>query len=122
MEALAQRFIDERARRGASGRGRRVPDDLRRLAVRFAMRSIADGGSVGSAARRLGVHDLTLKRWIDEIRHDEPEVDAGFRQVVVQTAAQLPQPASSLSLITPTGFRIEGLSLSEIPALLSQLR
>lgn len=121
MEALAHRFIDERAQRGALGRGRRVPDDLRRLAARFATRWIAAGGSTGSAARRLGVHERTLARWIAETSDDAREVEDGFRQVVVLDAAERSPAATSLSLVTPTGFRIEGLSLSEIPALLSRL-
>ena len=115
--------MDERAKelrariRKAAGRKpphrRRYPAELRRDVGRYAGERRRAGSSVKRVAAELGIAAPTLGIWIQEHRDDEPAI----RPVAVATSA----PASSPVLVTPQGFRIEGLGVGEIAELLRAL-
>jgi hypothetical protein len=100
-------------RRGASG----YPAELRRFAVAFATEAFAGGGTVGTAARELGVSEVTLSKWMDggEVPDDR---EGSFREVIVE---EVIAPRAALSLLTPAGYRVEGLDLPSAAALLKAL-
>ena len=93
------------------GAGNRYPAELRRRAADYAARARQRGHTSGEAAEAVGVPWPTLKRWMEA----EPVV-AGFSRVVVAD----PGP-SSLTLVTPSGCRIEGLSVEQAADLVRRL-
>ncbi len=103
-------------------RGRRrgsasYPVELRRFAVEHADGLIADGGSVSGAARELGVSEVTLAKWMQAA--DEIDVGpGGFREVVVERTEVT---TGTLAVVTPDGYRVEGLDLAGAAALLRAL-
>lgn len=119
MEDLAERFVRERESLISRGLGLRVPGSLRSLAVRYGRWSLSRGSSVVSASARLGLSRLTLSRWLDEPGPESPE---SFREVVVRPSPGALGSGSGLTLVTPEGFRIEGLDGSSALSLLRSLR
>jgi len=115
MDERARRFRG-RARaenRGRSGRALRYSEGLHKEAVRYARRRQSQGESVASSARALGVSVENLHRWMKE------SGESGFRTVTV--APESRESRGSVVLTTPQGFRVEGLSVEELAALIRAL-
>lgn len=110
MDAGVKRFRDEVSRHGVGGVGRRYPAPLRALAVAVAQERRDE--PLARVAADLGVSAVSLQRWCDQ---GEP---ACFRPVEVDPEPSR-VPATGLVLITPRGYRVEGL---EAEALVSFLR
>ncbi len=118
MEHLADEFI--RGRRSITvGRGRRYPEALRRLAVRFATEAAAVGWSASRIARRLGVAWATVERWCET--PPVVGIEGGMREVVVRDDSP-PAVERRLALVTPEGYRVEGLRQEELVDLVRALR
>lgn len=111
MEDLLARF-----RRGKAARsGLRFGRELKQVARAYAREAAARGASRHRIALALGVHDKTLGRWLEE----EPgtlEAGAPLREVVVVDEAR-----RAPVLVTPSGLRVEGLSLRDIVSVLEAL-
>lgn len=130
MEEMAEEFVRRRralARRGAVGRGRRYPEEMVTLAVRYAESACVSGQSEAAVAERLGVSVASLRRW-RTVR--DPETP-GLHEVVLSpepggrlvTSGDTQIPAGrSLAVVTPDGFRIEGVEAAAILPLLEALR
>lgn len=118
MEHLADEFI--RGRRSiAVGRGKRYPESLRRLAVEFATEAQAAGWSGSRIAQRLGVTWATVERWC--AIQPVAELGGGMREVVVRD--EVPSLAESRAvLVTPEGYRVEGLRQDELVEILRAVR
>jgi len=102
MDAGARKFRRQvRAENdGRRGKGLRYSEELRVAALHYLARRKRDGASAEQAASELGVSGWSLSRW-------SRTSSAKLRRVeVVQTAAE----ATLLTLVTPRGYRIEGLS------------
>jgi transposase-like protein len=99
---------------GRPGRGARYPEDLQREAVELARSGMLGGKSLGSVASELGVGPATLARWLEGACE-------GLRPVEVQREAE-PGQAPPLALVTPSGWRIEGLRREDIAELLRVLQ
>ncbi len=95
---------------GRPGRGARYPQELQQEAVALARAGMLRGQSLGSVASELGVGCATLGHWLQASRE-------ALRPVEVQQE-EAPREASSLALVAPSGWRIEGLRLAELPELL----
>lgn len=95
----------------------RYPAAVRTRAVSFARQRQSEGGSRRRAALEIGLPIPTLALWMRQERLGE-----GFRPVKatgeVRSEEETPR---SLSLVTPTGCRVEGLSLGDVAALLRVL-
>jgi len=115
MKEDLKRFRSLVTELGEAGRGRRYPAALRSLAVSYSLASRARGQNRGEIAEALGVCEATLVRWTEE-REAVPVVPK-LVEVVVS-----PSPSTGLTLATPSGYRVEGLSLSDVASLLSSLR
>jgi transposase-like protein len=111
MDARVKRFRDEALRQGAGGVGRRYPEELRAVAVAVA-RSRRDE-PLARVAADLGVSAVSLQRWLEQ---EEP---ARFRPVEVapESGAETTGPV----LITPRGYRVEGLAAEALVSLLRVL-
>jgi len=110
MDARVKMFRDAAARSGAGAVGRRYPTELRALAIVIAQERREE--PLARVAADLGVRAVSLQRWLEQ---GEP---AGFRPVKIEPIPAA-VPAGGLALITPRGYRVEGL---EAGALVSLLR
>lgn len=102
--------------RGQAASQIRYPEDLRADIIAAARAARAAGRSIYSLARDLGVSAPTLIEWL---RRPTP---GRLRQVTVgpapvKTTASKPSPV----LVTPHGFRIEGLDLAGLVTMLRDL-
>lgn len=73
----------------------------------------AQGMSYRAIALDLGLNPQTVYSWRDELDAEAP----GFRAVAVT----MPRPATVPVLVTPQGYRIEGLDLAGVAQLLRAL-
>jgi hypothetical protein len=120
MEDLAKQFVRGREALVSEGSGWRVPASLRSLAVGYGRWALAEGDSVGAAAVRLGLSRATLVRWLAE--SPDAESLSEWREVVIREPELSPTPGPVLTLVTPEGFRIEGLDSPSLVGLLRALR
>jgi len=101
---------------GRPGRGVRYREDLRQEAIVLAQTGLLEGKSLGRMAEELGIGPATLARWLERGGAGEP-----LRPVEVQREEAKPGQTSSLVVVTPSGWRIEGLRLADLPELLRAL-
>ena len=108
----AKQFRETAARenQGRQRNGWRYSPDLRALGAEYCRSQRRAGRVFREIAEDLGVSTLTLSRW-----HDESP-SAGFRPVEVVADSEVRDPVEemSLSVITPGGLRIEGLSWPQV--------
>ena len=110
---------------GERGPGFRYPAEFRRRVVRYAARRLVQTTTT-AVTREVGLSGVTIKRWRDAPSRQEEET------VSVERAAQAMVPvritgmeptvgaAGSVAVITPSGWRVEGLSLTEVIELLKR--
>jgi hypothetical protein len=96
-----------------TGRGKRYPAELRARVVTWARGRRAAGATWEEIKRELGQQFDTVRRWcLDGV---EAKVLVPVR--VVATKA----PSRTLSVVSPTGYRIDGLTPLEAAALLREI-
>jgi len=98
------------------GRGKRYPAELRLQISGWARREIARGSSPRAAARRLGLHPETLRAWCG----DASPSSTALVPVEIVGSAAAPTP-TAIRIVSPAGYRVEGLALDEVAALLKVL-
>ena len=102
-----------------SGAGKPFPAQLRHAVVDYAAEAKVDGDTMEAAARELGISAMSIKRWTERLGR-QPEGGPGLRRVEIvaePTRTELVPPAPSLVVHTPSGLRIEGLTLPTLAAL-----
>jgi len=94
--------------RSAPGRRWRSSADLRSKVVSYARVCREGGEPVGDIAERLGLVESTLARWL---RAERSTGRGSFRQVAIMAAGDAAETegAAPLCLVTPRGYRVEGL-------------
>jgi len=99
---------------GARHRGARVPPALRAAIAAYGRDERAAGASCGTIAERLGVSAESIRRWVFTApgRGDGPLVPV---HVIAEAAA------TTLTVWSPTGYRVDGLSVGEAAELLRRL-
>lgn len=99
---------------GPRHRGARVPPALRAAIATYARDERAAGASCGAIAERLGVSAESIRRWAftEPVRGDSALVPV---HVVAEAAA------TTLTVWSPTGYRVDGLSVGEAAELLRRL-
>jgi len=111
MNYEASRLRSELAR-VEKGRGKRYPAELQGRVVAWAKGRRAAGASWQQIKRELGQKFDTVRRWC------QPCAPSRTRALVpVQIISEQPA-ARSVSVVSPSGFRVEGLTVSEAAALL----
>jgi hypothetical protein len=114
IEELAERVADERG--SWPGKRWRCSKQLRQEIVAAATELLGTGMRLGRVAGAVGVKSATLGRWLKTGRagvgHEE-----SFRRVEVIEAGH----EGCLTLVTPAGYRVEGLSLGGVERLLAAL-
>ena len=95
------------------GRGKRYPAALQERIKDWARREIGRGVSTRSAADAISLHSETLRKWLLD--------DAGAMALVpVEVVGDQPSTAR-FTVVSRAGFRVEGLALDEVVALLRVL-
>jgi transposase-like protein len=119
LSSLCERLAGEVADELRSGRSKkwRCPGDLRSRIVSYARVCREGGEPLGDIARRLGLVESTLARWL---RSDRRALAAGFRSVSIVPATDGggAAPAGALRLVTPRGYTVEGLDAPTLAFLL----
>lgn len=97
------------------GRGKRYSPGARQRFTGWARRRRGDGISWDQMAGELGVSAETLRRWCTKGGAVE---ETATRLVAVQVVDDAPRV---VAVTSPSGFRVEGLSLVEAAAMLRAL-
>ena len=101
---------------GPRHRGARVPPALRAAIAAYAREERGGGASCGAIAERLGVSAESIRRWV-RTRLARDGMAGGLVPVHVVAEAGV----KTLTVRSPTGYRVEGLSVEETAALLRRL-
>jgi transposase-like protein len=107
-EALRREFL-----KFGRGRGQRYPSTLKERAIALARERRAAGATWVEIAASLGLHQETMRCWCNEA--SEPKT---MRRVEI--AAD--ESDKTVSIVAPSGFRIEGLSLADALTSLEKLK
>ena len=110
MDGRSRQFRESvsRGNRSKTSGRRHFTEAQRKEAVAYFERRRGEGASVARIAAELGVGKTTLERW-------RPR---GSRFVRVEAVAD---SGAAVALVSPSGYRIEGLSLEQAVGLLSRL-
>lgn len=133
MEKELEQFRQEveRLRAGRQRGSLPYPEALRAFAVRYVSHALESGGTFAAAAKALGVSEPTLQAWrkgqpAAHRRAQGPGERPALVPVVVpgpkktQASATRAAPAG-LVLVSPGGWRVEGLSAEAAAELLGRL-
>jgi transposase-like protein len=107
-ESLRREFDGAAARRGRCFSG-----DLKRRATAWITKRRAEGITVAEVASELGLAPGTVLKWSAQSKSTRALVPV---EVVAERS-----PEHAVSVVSPAGFRVEGLSLIEAAALLRAL-
>jgi hypothetical protein len=88
--------------------------------MRHARAARSRGAGWGAIARELGVSATGLQRWF-EPKRPRRRVVARLRPVQLKAEAAAAPERRALCLITPQGYRVEGLDAAALVALLRAL-
>ena len=100
---------------GPRGRTSRIPDAVRAEVLAYARGARAAGRSWAGIAHAVGLSAGALKNW--------SQTPAPARRLVpVAVATPAPEgPGAALVVVSPGGYRVEGLDLATVTALLRAL-
>jgi hypothetical protein len=96
------RFLRRELDRIGTRRGRCVPPGLRARATAWITEQRGEGRTVAELASELGVAAGTILRWSN-----------GAVRAIVPVRVVPDEPAAPVAVVSPLGFRIEGLSLAD---------
>jgi hypothetical protein len=103
-----------RCARGKHPNGVRYPAAVREAVVALARTRLGQGQSLARVARGVGLSFPTLTTWL---------AGPALRPVTLASAPEpVAMPSSTIVLVTPEGFRIEGLDGATLVAVLRSLR
>jgi hypothetical protein len=102
--------------RGERGRGKRYSGELRRRVREWALGRRQDGVSWTDLSSELGLGQDTVRRWCVE-----PSARKGGRSLLPVKVVQQPAESGRVAVVSPNGFRIEGLTLAEAATLFRAL-
>ncbi len=100
------------------GRGQKpqpYTDEQKVFAKDFAEKALSEGVPRSVVLRRLGISATALKKWMNPEKKDGC---GGFRQIKIAASGK---NAGSPVLITPAGYRVEGISIENLVHLLRML-
>jgi len=101
---------------GPRRRGARVPRALRAAIAAYAREERGGGASCGAIAKRLGVCAESIRRWVGTRSARDSRAGALVPVHVVAEAA-----VTTLTVWSPTGYRVDGLSVGAAVELLRRL-
>ena len=98
------------------GRGRRYPAAVRERVRAWTAERRTRGDRWDELAGELGIHSHTLQRWATL----PVERAVELRPVAVLDVGEVP-PARALTIVSPSGLRIEGVTIADVIAILRGL-
>lgn len=104
------------------GRGRYYPPALRARITSWARRRLASGDSVNAVAREVALHPTTLAAWLSASATLSKSTALVPVEVVVTPDRAPPTKATPVALVSPSGYRVEGLTLDDALRALTRLR
>lgn len=99
--------------RHEKGRGKRYPADLKRRVVAYARRQRDAGATYDAVAEALGLALETVRRWCS--------ISSDARASTLVPVEVVAEPSSPVTIISPSGYRLEGLAPAEAVAVLRAL-
>ena len=130
MEKELEQFRQEaqRLKAGRQGGSLPFPETLRAFAVRYAAHMLDAGGTVVEAAGKLGVSAPTLYEWRKGRaagHREQKPAKKSAALVAVHVGERAAQAAvaslQKVVLVSPSGWRVEGLSVEAVAQLLGRL-
>lgn len=116
MQASQQEVHARVARWRARSRTQRYPQELKEAVVEYGRRRLEEGASTYRVSAEVGVPQATVERWL-EVASSKALVPVRIKPDEPPRA--LPAPSDSVAVIvTPRGWRVEGLRVADIAALL----
>ena len=103
------------ARLGDRGRTTAIPAEVREVLVAYALEQRERGKSWAAIAEALGVSSSGLIRW------SRGAVARCEGPVPVEVRVEEPSDGTAVTLVSPLGYRIEGLGMSEALVALREL-
>jgi hypothetical protein len=109
--------VARRALAGLGDRGRTtaIPGEVRQVLVAYALKQRERGKSWAAIAKALGVSSSGLIRW------SRGAVSRCEGAVPVEVRVEEPSEGLSVTLVSPAGYRVEGLRVSEALVALREL-
>lgn len=119
LESLRWQLTEIRGRKPPS---RRYPKELREALQAYICERRSQGVRIGDVCRELELSLGTVSRWLRGCA-GEPEAGAGmFRAVMLAPVrSHVGTESGALSLISPRGYRAEGLGREQLLYLLREL-
>ncbi len=114
--AMRRRIRQQVAALGPRGVTSRVPDAIRTAVVDYARRQQAIGANALTIAREVGFSVGAIRNWTRAGR-----ARIALQPVAVRPAAVVSLQASGLTIVLPSGVRIEGLAVADVATVLAQL-
>jgi hypothetical protein len=105
----------------------RLPADVKRLVVEHARARRASGASWRVIGREVGVDDKRLQVWLRDASSARPAAATALalrpRMIPVRVTARAVQATMRREIVVrgPRGVSVEGLSVSDVAALLKEL-
>lgn len=99
------------------GRGKQYPTALRERATRWIRAQTAAGASLRAVASALGIHAESARRW----NQAGAAAETSTALVPIEVIADEIRPTRTVAVISPAGFRVDGLSLIEAAALMREI-
>ncbi len=96
-----------------AGRGKRYPQELKARITEFAKKRRREGASWAQIAEDVGIAFETLRRWCIAMGETSP--------AMVPVHVVPDEAERTVSVVSPTGYRIEGVSLRDAVAVLRAL-
>ena len=98
------------------GAGVRYPASLRNAAARHVQNRLGQGETITSLSQQLRVASGTLQHWLEQLSPTVVPVTVEDLGVGGDLFS-----AGGIRIVTPGGYRIEGLSVSQVGSVLRQL-
>jgi transposase len=109
MDEIRERAREALARLGKRGRTTRIPDDVRAVVLGYVERERSRGRSRQEVADELGLSSSVLVRWAKGGRRRRGKI-VPIR--LLATPSVSPE-AATIRIVSPSGYRIEGLSVRD---------
>lgn len=113
IEELQNKAVQAVADLGERGRRQRIPDPVRDVVMEFADAARSRGTSWGTISELTGLSLSVLTRW----RRERSGNSGQLLPVTVSSS-----DSAGITLVTPSGFRAEGLSEQQAVRILQALR
>lgn len=132
MSELRSEWLGREARRalrecGTRGRTTRVPEKARRAVVTYVAAARAEARAWRQICEDVGLSESVLRRWMAEADDGDERVALVPVKVIADSrvgaddARQRSRCGSDITLLTPGGYRIEGLGVEQLATLLARI-